>query len=244
MVSEIASQDWDISLEIFSTFKVILSDFIEFKLFFEDGDIIKIFSPGAKQRLIVYKSAHINEDKTMSWDPHPNKIQNTKPIGIQTNIHQRLVLNANFQVTKDGTWLYNESPIKRFELVRLFSQYLQRDKVGKYWLITPEEICQVYVNKAPFLAIEHKLYNKGDNQIIQLCTNMGDWITICQKRPIRIVNPNEKTLCPYIQIANDGTEALITRPLYYELINLAEKKLIKNSIVYGIYSAGNFFILS
>jgi hypothetical protein len=43
------------------------------------------------------------------------------------------------RIARDGTWYYNNSPIGRLPLVKLFATVLKRDETGHYWLVTPAE---------------------------------------------------------------------------------------------------------
>ena len=59
----------------------------------------------------------------------------------------------DIRILKDGTWLYNGTPIGRKNLVRLFSSVLKIDENGDYWLITPAERGRIDVDDVPFLAV-------------------------------------------------------------------------------------------
>jgi hypothetical protein len=59
-----------------------------------------------------------------------------------------------FRICRDGTWLYQGSPIKRKELVCLFASVLRREPDGDFFLQTPAERCRITVEDAPFVAVE------------------------------------------------------------------------------------------
>ena len=62
--------------------------------------------------------------------------------------------NLPFVIKRDGTWLYEGSPIARRELVCLFSSVLKREADGSYWLETPVERGRIEVEDTPWLAVE------------------------------------------------------------------------------------------
>jgi len=61
--------------------------------------------------------------------------------------------DIGLKIRADGVWLYQESPIRREALVRLFDSVLRRDADGRTYLVTPAEKVDVAVEDAPFLAV-------------------------------------------------------------------------------------------
>jgi hypothetical protein len=47
--------------------------------------------------------------------------------------------DIGMRITRDGQWYYDNSPIGRKKLVRLFSTILRHDKDGEHYLVTPVE---------------------------------------------------------------------------------------------------------
>ena len=45
----------------------------------------------------------------------------------------------NIKIDKEGRWYYNNSPIGRKALVKLFSSVIEKDTNNAYWLVTPAE---------------------------------------------------------------------------------------------------------
>ena len=66
-------------------------------------------------------------------------------------------------IKRDGTWLYQGSPIGRKRMVQLFSGILRHDEDGRYYLVTPVEMCGIEVEDAPFVAVEVKATGTGRN---------------------------------------------------------------------------------
>src|SRR6185503_9332569 len=62
--------------------------------------------------------------------------------------------HSNIRIVRDGTWCHEGAPIRRPELVRLFSRVLRREADGRYVLVTPVEMFDIDVEDAPFVAVE------------------------------------------------------------------------------------------
>ena len=118
--------------------------------------------------------------------------KNLKQIGVTDTANLKLLSDANFRIARDGAWYYSGSLIKRPKLVKFFSEILNRDKKGNYWLLTSFEISPVIVEDAPFIITRMFVVNRGPGQIIQLQTNIGKWITVNQTRPIYFLKKNGK----------------------------------------------------
>lgn len=146
----------------------------------------------------------------------------------------------DIKILKDGTWLYGGTPIRRANMVKLFSSVLKKDKKGDYWLETPYEKGRITVEDVPFTAVELEVKGRGKAQNLSFRTNVDQWVTAGPGNPIR-VETNKKTgePSPYIHV-RDGLEARIARPVFYELVHIAvpDKKS-----VYGIWSRKTFFPL-
>jgi len=133
------------------------------------------------------------------------------------------IAESDFRIASDGTWFYHGSPILRKSLVKLFATILKREKDGSFWLVTPVERAKVTVDDAPFLVIAATRTGSGENQILKFETNLGDTLVAGEEHPIRvIVNPENGQPAPYIQISH-GIEALITRSVFYDLVEWAEE---------------------
>ena len=56
------------------------------------------------------------------------------------------------------------------------------------------------------------------------------------------IDPATEEPSPYI-LVRDRLEALIARPVFYELVNLAESRKVKGEKLLGVWSGGEFFPL-
>ncbi len=153
-----------------------------------------------------------------------------------------------FLIKRDASWLYRGSPIRRKELVCLFSSVLQRDATGQFWLETPAERGVIEVEDAPFVAVELDWRGLGRDQVLTFRTNVDQLITAGPEHPIRIAH--DLLTCeptPYLQVrAGQGRfpiEARINRAVYYELVALAETEIVHGREMLGIWSQRRFFPL-
>jgi len=146
--------------------------------------------------------------------------------------------HSAMRIARDGTWFHEGSPIRRPALVRLFSTILRREADGRHVLVTPAEKLDIDVEDTPFLAVEMKSEGEGRARSLAFRLNTGDLVVAGPDRPIR-VGEGEHGPRPAIEVRN-RLEALITRPVYYELAALA---LAEAADPPGLWSEGIFFAL-
>lgn len=149
----------------------------------------------------------------------------------------------DMRIARNGTWYYQGSPIPRPAMVRLFSSILRRESDGSYVLVTPVEKCVIRVDDAPFTAVEMTASGEGDEQLIAFRTNVDDVIPLDAEHPLRVVvNPETGEPSPYL-LVRDQLEALIVRPVFYQLVEMAEEREEGGRVLLGVRSAGQFFSL-
>lgn len=153
-----------------------------------------------------------------------------------------------FLIKRDGTWLYRGSPIRRKELVCLFSSVLRREADGTYWLETPAERGRIDVEDAPFVAVELEWRGNGRGQVLSFRTNVDQVVTAGPEHPIRVAH--DMLTCepsPYIQVRPGAgsfpVEARINRATYYELVALAVPEMVCGRRMLGVWSCQKFFSL-
>ena len=143
-------------------------------------------------------------------------------------------------IRRDGTWTYQSSPIGRKPLVRLFSRVLRRDPDNRFYLVTPVEKVDVAVEDAPFLAVEMQVSGEGREQSLVFRTNVDDVVACGREHPLRFeIEPGSGGLKPYL-LVRGRLEALVTRALYYDLVELA---VTDEAGHLGIWSNGHFFVM-
>jgi hypothetical protein len=148
----------------------------------------------------------------------------------------------DFRIARDGTWFYRGSPIGRKPLVRLFSTVLRRENDGSFWLVTPVERGRITVDDAPFVAVEMIVTGSGQDQTLAFRTNVEDWVTADAEHPIRIDYNSGDQPSPYIRVRG-ALDALISRPVFYQMVDLAETRMADGGTELGIWSGGSYFPL-
>lgn len=147
------------------------------------------------------------------------------------------------RIARDGTWFYRDSPIQRKELAKLFSTVLRLDGEGRYWLKTPVEQGVIEVEDAPFTAVELEAKGAGRDMVLRFRNNFDDWVRADTDHPVRVEqDPETGEPSPYIRI-RDNLDALILRPVFYELVEIATPVEHDGKTVLGVWSAGEFFEL-
>ena len=138
----------------------------------------------------------------------------------------------DIRIRKDGVWLHEGTPIGREALVRLFSTVLRLDPDG-YHLVTPVEKMRITVEDAPFIAT--RVDRIGEALVFQ--TNVGDAVEAGPDNAIRVeIDAATGEPRPYVHVRR-GLEALIARPVFYELAEMAAQR----GDVWGVSSNGAFF---
>tara|TARA_A100001037_G_scaffold117914_1_gene107388 strand:+ start:11402 stop:11977 length:576 start_codon:yes stop_codon:yes gene_type:complete len=151
--------------------------------------------------------------------------------------------DIDMRIARDGTWYYKGSPIERYKLVKLFASILTRDEKGHFWLKTKVERCRVTVDDAPFLAVEMNVDRKKNKQQLIFRTNVDDIVIAGPKHSIIVrVDPETNEPSPYLEIRS-GIEALITRSVFYDLVELGIKTIHESHLILGVWSDGIFFHL-
>jgi uncharacterized protein len=139
-------------------------------------------------------------------------------------------------IKKNGLWLHEGTPIGREALVRLFSTVLRKDDDGVF-LVTPVEKMKITVEDAPFIAV--RVDRAGD--ALRFLTNVGDEVEAGPENPIRVeMDARTGEPRPYVHVRR-GLEALIARPVFYELVEMAELRAGDDGRRYRVQSKGQWF---
>ena len=147
--------------------------------------------------------------------------------------------DIGMKIRADGVWIYGGTPIGRMPLVKLFAGVLRKDADGRHYLVTPVEKVDVEVADAPFLAVEMEVRGSGCEQSLIFRTNVDDVVTAGPEHPLRFaVEPGSQGLKPYLNVRG-RLEALVTRALYYDLVELA----VNDGGGLGLWSDGAFFAM-
>jgi hypothetical protein len=147
-------------------------------------------------------------------------------------------------IKKSGLWFHEGTPIGREALVRLFSTVLRKDPDG-FHLVTPVEKMKITVEDAPFIAVRlDAVADDAGEPVLRFTTNVGDTVEAGSDNPIRVeVDPETGEPRPYVHVRR-GLEALIARPVFYELSELAEERDQAGEPILGVRSHGAWFAIS
>ena len=144
--------------------------------------------------------------------------------------------NSDMRIARDGTWYHQGSPIGRPAMVQLFSTILRREPDGSHVLVTPVEKLDIEVEDAPFVAVELKVEGEGRGARLGFRLNTGELVAANAEHGLRFEAGSDGPR-PYLHVRS-GLEALIARPVYYELANLA---IASGEDPPGLWSNGAFF---
>jgi hypothetical protein len=141
--------------------------------------------------------------------------------------------HSDMKIARDGTWYHQGSPIRRPTMVRLFSTVLRREPDGRHMLVTPVEKLEIDVESTAFRAIELTSEGERRDRMIALRLDSGDALILGPEHPLTTV-PTPRVLVRH------GLEAELSRPVYYELAEIA---LAEGDDPPGVWSSGVFFPL-
>ncbi len=145
------------------------------------------------------------------------------------------------EIKADGTWFYMGTPIGRKALVQLFSTVLRKDEDGKTYLVTPVELVGITVEDAHFIAVEMNTHEEDGEQIITMRTNMDDVVEVGCDNPMRFVTvPENDGVKPYV-LVRGRLEAVLARPVMYELISYGEEIEVNGRLMFAVRSKGEVF---
>ena len=146
--------------------------------------------------------------------------------------------DLDMEIRPDGTWFYLGTPIGRMPLVQLFSTVLRKDADGRTYLVTPVEKVGIRVVDAPFVAVEMNVSGEGDGRVITFRTNVGDVVEAGPDHPLRFVDEDATGgLKPYV-LVRGRLEALVARPVMYELVNHGEEIEVDGRTMFAVRSRG------
>jgi hypothetical protein len=150
--------------------------------------------------------------------------------------------DIDMHILRNGKWTYMGSEIKRPAMIKLFSNIIRLDDDGHYYLVTPVEKVRIKVDDVPFVAVSMKKIKAEGVNCLSFTTNVQDEVTLSKENPIEIVINDNDEPSPYITIRKN-LKALISRSVYYDLINIAEEEIIDDKKFLVIKSNNTLFKL-
>ena len=146
--------------------------------------------------------------------------------------------DSGMRIARDGTWYHDGEPIRRPAMVRLFSTVLRREPDGRHMLVTPVEKLDIDVESTAFRAIAMQSDGDGRERRVAFALDSGDAVILGSEHPLAIVQ-TDRGPSPRVLVRH-GLEAELSRPVYYELAELA---LGEGADPPGLWSGGAFFPL-
>jgi hypothetical protein len=96
----------------------------------------------------------------------------------------------------------------------------------------------IRVVDAPFVAVEMNASGQGGRQVITFRTNVGDVVEAGPEHPLRFVDEVETGgLKPYV-LVRGRLEALVARPVMYELVGHGEEIEVEGRAMFAVRSHG------
>jgi hypothetical protein len=152
--------------------------------------------------------------------------------------------HSDMRIRADGSWLHGGTPIGRPALVKLFSTILRREADGRFVLVTPVEKLDIDVEDAPFLAVEATSDGEGRDRMIAFRLLTDEIVIAGPDNPLRVETTVDSTPRPYLHVrgpAGRALDALVNRPVFYQLADLALAEQEQAGGPLGLWSGGAFF---
>lgn len=149
--------------------------------------------------------------------------------------------DIDLRIAHDGTWYYQNTPIGRPALVKLFASVLKREG-ERYVLVTPAEKCGITVDDVPFLAVEMAV-DESEGPTLVFRTNVDDVVRCGPDHALRFESGAGDGLKPYVHVRRD-LWARLTRPLFYDLVARGEEREVDGQLMFGVASGGSFFAMA
>lgn len=149
--------------------------------------------------------------------------------------------DLDMRIAADGTWFYLGTPIGRPALVKLFASVLRKDEDGKTYLVTPVEKIGITVDDGHFLAVEMQQTMRDGEPVLTFRTNVDDIVEAGPDHRLRFETETETGgVKPYLAVRG-RLEALVSRAVMYDLIELGEHLDIDGTSMFAVRSGGAVF---
>jgi hypothetical protein len=143
-------------------------------------------------------------------------------------------------IDREGRWIHEGDEITRTALVKLFASILVREG-DKYFLLTPAEKWRIKVEVAPLFVIAASREFRDGQQAIVLTTSTEDIVVVDKTHPLTVDQGSDQPV-PLVIVRNN-LPALISRNVYYQLIDWAFEETDKQIDKLYITSMGERFLL-
>ncbi len=150
--------------------------------------------------------------------------------------------DMDMKIARDGTWIHQGQPIRRLAMVQLFASVLMLED-DEYYLVTPVEKVRIQVEDCPFVATEMDMLMEDGNQRLRFTTNTGEIVYAGVEHELCVdTDPVSGEPHPTIHVRS-GLKALLSRSVFYRLVNEAEQREAGDEILIRVKSDGCIFEL-
>ena len=149
--------------------------------------------------------------------------------------------DIDIRIDREGRWYHEGDLIQREALVKLFSRILKREG-DDHFLVTPVEKWRIAVDVAPFFVTGMEVLVRDGHQALVFSTATGDQVVAGPDHPLSVSGGETDEPLPLLSIRG-GMAGLLSRPVFYRLVSLAEPGPDDKKAVQGVYSLGRFFPL-
>lgn len=147
--------------------------------------------------------------------------------------------DIDIEIRRDGSWWHEGGLIKRPRLAKLFSTILLREE-NDYFLVTPAEKVRIRVEDSPFFFSELRQEGEGEQAQLFLTTTLGQEVRLDAEHPLSLGEDGEPH--PLVRV-RANLYGLVSRSVFYELVNLAQVHGEGEAESLGVWSGGQFFKL-
>lgn len=126
-------------------------------------------------------------------------------------------------------------------MVKLFASILKLENEQDYFLVTPVEKVGIQVEDCPFLITEMEVSGSATDQQIEFTTSTDERFTVGKEHPL-VFGSQAASDEPHPTVhVRQGLLGLISRPVFYRLVDLAVVFDSKADAKTGVWSGGQFF---
>ena len=173
------------------------------------------------------------------------KIRGPAPVHLW---HPPFCGDIDMQILRDGSWLHEGRPIRRKAMVQLFASILLREEDNQFYLVTPAEKVRIQVEDCPFVIVLMDILThdpgKSAEQQLRFTTNTDEVFNLDSEHGLIVTEqPGTGEPHPVVHVRS-GLNALVSRSVFYQLVELAEQRPLAGDSVFGVWSCGKFFPLN
>ena len=143
-------------------------------------------------------------------------------------------------IKRDGTWFHEGRPIRRRELVKLFSSILKKED-DRYYLVTPAEKVGITVECCPFLIIGMDVSQPNGNQVILFHTSTDEQVIADSEHYLSVEAVGREDFPHPIIHVRHGLSGLLSRAVFYRLAEIAVEHELQGAPRLGVFSSDIFF---